>query len=149
MSNFIAGHHYVFDYIDINEIWISDQVPEEDRDKVILHEYIERGLMAQNYSYAKAHRAALKAEGLGKEEVEERSYITPDQIKKDLNKGFPNLSEKENEWDLGDRKIVLDETAGIIYVKDREKITDQKLIRSSEDIEKFIVKYKADKIEAD
>ncbi len=137
-----AGHHLVFDYIPENQIWVSDQAPEEEREKIILHEYVEHGLMEQGYSYSKAHRAALKAEGLGKEEVEERSYITPDQIKKDLNKGFPNLGEKENEWDVGNKKIVLDEVAGIIYVKDGEKITDQKLIRSSEDIEKFITKYK-------
>jgi len=146
-SKWIGSHHFVMEYVDINEVWISDQVPVENREKVITHELTERDLMSKGMSYYLAHREALKTEGLTDAEVDERSYIEPEQIKKDLGKGFPNLQERENEWALGDKTIVLDETAGIIYVRRGEKIIDQQLIRSSSDIEKFVTKYRAEKVE--
>jgi len=145
--NYIAGHSKVFKFIPDGEIWISDQVPIEDRAKTILHELTELKAMEMGKTYSEAHREALKTEGLTDTEIDERSYIEPEQIKKDLDKGFPNLQERENEWALGDKTIVLDETAGIIYVRRGEKIIDQQLIRSSEDIEKFVTKYRAEKVE--
>ena len=140
--NFIAGHHYVFNYIDINEIWISDQISEAEREKVILHEVIERNLMSKVMSYNLAHIEALKSEGdVTEAEIKQREYISPQETRMQFSKIYP-IGEKENTWQLGDKVIKFDTHAGIIYLYDGEKIIDQVLVRSSSDIEKFVNKYK-------
>ena len=49
--------------------------------------------------------------------------------------------EKENTWQHGNKVISFDDHAGIIYVHEGDKITDQLLVRSTEDIEKFVEKH--------
>lgn len=62
-GEFIGGHHYVFNYIQENEVWISDL--DKDNNCTIVHEYVERLLMKENHlSYEEAHRVALATEGI-------------------------------------------------------------------------------------
>lgn len=51
-GEFIGGHHYAFEFIPENEIWISDL--DKDTDCTMIHEYVERLLMMENHlSYEK------------------------------------------------------------------------------------------------
>jgi len=145
--NYIGGHHFVFDYIPENEIWVSDQDEESDRQRTALHEFVERKCMSEDgMNYALAHQEALKAEGnIPEAELQKRLYITPETVKEKLNTIYPAIKEQENTWQVGKKLIIFDDIGGIIYLKDGEKITDQQLIRSTEDIEKFVTKYKARK----
>lgn len=147
--NFIGGHSKVFLYIPENEIWVSNLQSEEEIKRTSLHEFVEYKLMRdEGYNYAKAHIEALKTEGnITEAEIEKRRYIEPEQTIVELTKGFPILSEKENEWKLDDKRTVkFDDIKGIIYLWEEDKIRDQVLVRSTEDIEKFVSKYK---VEAD
>ena len=46
-ENYVGCHHYgeKCDHIPIDEIWISNEVPEGEREKIINHELIEREAM--------------------------------------------------------------------------------------------------------
>ncbi len=140
--SYIGGHHKVFPFIPENEIWISDQDTEPQ--KTMIHEFVEYTLMKdEGMSYADAHIEALKAEGnITEAEVQQRSYIRPEETKMQLDKRYPALKESQNKWRMGKRIIQFDPTAGIIYLREGDKIIDEVLIRGSEDIEKFVTKYK-------
>lgn len=140
IHDYIGGHHFVFDYIPENEIWVSDldELPQ----KTALHEFVERKAMKdEGMTYADAHIKALKAEGTPDTDIQKRSYLQPKQVKETLGTIYPKIEEKECTWKLGDKVISFDEHAGIIYVHHNDKIVDQLLVRSSEDIEKFVRKY--------
>jgi hypothetical protein len=99
--------------------------------------------MEEGECYADAHLAALVAEGnLSEAEIQKRSYIRPEETKMQLDKRYPALKESQNKWRMGKRIIRFDPVAGIIYLHEGDKIIDEVLIRGSEDIEKFISKYK-------
>jgi hypothetical protein len=58
-----GGHGYVYDFVPINEIWIEDEVPMNERILILLHELYERYLMKyKGFDYLKAHNAASKLE---------------------------------------------------------------------------------------
>jgi hypothetical protein len=114
---YIGGHHEVFQYIPENEIWISNQDPENKRFETGVHELTEYHLMKdKGMSYSQAHHIAWKAEGVD----EGTDYITPEEIQKWL-----------DDHDVEDVK--LDKKKGILHIKDQE----DKLIRSKEDLEKL------------
>jgi len=141
-GTWVGMHHYVAQYVPLKEIWISNKLPKEERDRVIIHEFTERQLMEKGMPYNLSHIEALKAEGnLSEAEIKEREYIKPEETKQLLNKIYP-ISEKQNTWKLDDKVITFDEIAGIIYLYEGDKITDQLLIRSAEDINKFVEKHR-------
>jgi len=147
-SKWIGSHHFVFEYVPLNEVWVSDQVPVEGRSKVITHEVTERALMEKGMAYNLAHIEALKTEGnISEAELKERQYISPEEVITTFTRLYPKIKENENHWKVGDKDIVFDKFAGIIYLKDGEKIIDQVLIRGTEDIEKFVTKYMVEKVE--
>ena len=135
--DYIGGHHYVFDYIPENEIWVSDL--DETPDSTALHEFVERKAMKEDgLSYADAHKKALKAEGLPEQDISNREYITPQEVKEKLDQTY---SKNENKtWQMAERVITYDDVAGIIYVKEGDKVIDQLLVRSMNDLETFINK---------
>lgn len=54
--NFVqGGHSKVYKFIPKNEIWIDDDLSEEERKPVIIHELNELGLMTKGMPYNKAH----------------------------------------------------------------------------------------------
>jgi len=57
-----GGHGYVYNWIPKDEIWIDDDVSEEERTDVMLHESFERELMIGGETYLEAHKAALELE---------------------------------------------------------------------------------------
>ena len=64
-GEFIGGHHYVFDFIPDNEIWISDL--DKETGCTMVHEYIERLLMKENgLKYGESHRVATAMEDMYK-----------------------------------------------------------------------------------
>ncbi len=141
VHDYIGGHHFVFDYIPENEVWVSDL--DERPEKTALHELVERKAMKEEgMTYADAHIKALRAEGADDADVKRREYLQPTEVKSQFSRLYPKVEEKENTWHLGDKVISFDERAGIIYVCEGDKITDQLLVRSTEDIEKFIIKHK-------
>ncbi len=144
--DYIGGHHFVFDYIPENEVWVSDL--DERPEKTSLHELVERKAMKdEGMTYADAHTKALKAEGADDADVKRRQYLQPDEVKSQFSRLYPKIEEKENTWQLGNKVVSFNEHAGIIYVHEGDKITDQLLVRSTEDIEKFVEKHKSDKNE--
>jgi intein/homing endonuclease len=141
VHDYIGGHHYVFDYIPENEVWVSDL--DERPEKTSLHELVERKAMKEGgMTYADAHLEALKAEGCNDTDIKRREYLQPSEVKTTFTRLYPKIEEKENTWQLGDKIISFDEYAGIIYVHEDNKITDQLLVRSSEDIEKFVERHR-------
>ena len=58
-----GGTAFIYPFIPIDEIWIEDQVPEEERPFVLLHEFTERDLMRnERADYDDAHEQASKVE---------------------------------------------------------------------------------------
>lgn len=53
-----GGHHFVYDFVPLNEVWIDDDLLSEERDFVILHELHERYLMSTGMDYPHAHRSS-------------------------------------------------------------------------------------------
>ena len=57
-----GGHDYVYEFVPPNEVWIDDDVHEEERSFVLFHELHERNLMAKGMDYDTAHDDASKLE---------------------------------------------------------------------------------------
>jgi hypothetical protein len=53
-----GGHHYVYHWIPKNEVWIDGDLNPKEIPFVLLHELHERHLMAQGWSYGKAHNSS-------------------------------------------------------------------------------------------
>lgn len=53
-----GGHHFVYDFVPLNEVWIDDDLLPGERNFVILHELHERYLMSTGMDYAHAHRSS-------------------------------------------------------------------------------------------
>ncbi len=69
-----GGNHEATSEIPKNEIWLENNMPPEERSKILLHELVERALLRQNKqkgqatpeAYDKAHDEANKIEGLAR-----------------------------------------------------------------------------------
>ncbi|MDD5191097.1 MAG: hypothetical protein PHE50_08670 [Dehalococcoidales bacterium] len=57
-----GGHDYVYEFVPENEVWIDDDIEEDERPYVLLHELHERNLMAQGLPYNQAHAASSRLE---------------------------------------------------------------------------------------
>ena len=57
-----GGHHYVYDWVPMNEVWIDDDLTPAERPYVILHELHERHLMSKGFNYSKAHYSSSAIE---------------------------------------------------------------------------------------
>jgi len=57
-----GGHDLIYDFVPKNEVWIDNDVLEEERKFVILHETYERELMKKGMLYPLAHKKASKIE---------------------------------------------------------------------------------------
>jgi hypothetical protein len=57
-----GGHDHVYEFIPENEVWIDDDIEEEERAYVLLHELHERNRMAKGWPYNKAHAEASELE---------------------------------------------------------------------------------------
>ena len=60
-----GGHHYIYDFIPENEVWIDNDLLSEEIPFVLLHELHERKLMKKlGWKYHRAHRHASQLEWL-------------------------------------------------------------------------------------
>jgi hypothetical protein len=57
-----GGHDRVYEFIPKNEVWIDDDIEEEERAYVLLHELHERNRMANGWPYSKAHAESSELE---------------------------------------------------------------------------------------
>jgi len=57
-----GGHDYVYEFVPENEVWIDDDLEENERPYVLLHELNERQLMSKGETYDEAHAASSKLE---------------------------------------------------------------------------------------
>jgi len=57
-----GGHHLVYDYIPLKEVWIDNDLTAKERPYVIFHEIYERSLMKRGLTYNQAHYQASKLE---------------------------------------------------------------------------------------
>jgi len=57
-----GGHEYVYEFVPHGQVWVDDDVTEEEIGYVILHELHERNLMAKGWTYDDAHDSASKIE---------------------------------------------------------------------------------------
>jgi hypothetical protein len=57
-----GGHEYVYEFVPHGQVWVDDDVMEEEIGYVILHELHERNLMAKGMTYDAAHDLASKIE---------------------------------------------------------------------------------------
>lgn len=53
-----GGHHFVYDFVPLKEVWIDDDLSVGERPFVILHELHERYLMYKGLNYGQAHRSS-------------------------------------------------------------------------------------------
>jgi len=58
-----GGHEQVYEYVPLNEVWIDDDIHDDERGFILFHELFERRLMAGGMTYDKAHERASKREG--------------------------------------------------------------------------------------
>ncbi len=57
-----GGHDYVYEFVPENEVWIDDDIEENERGYVLLHELHERNRMARGWTYNKAHAESSRLE---------------------------------------------------------------------------------------
>jgi hypothetical protein len=57
-----GGHDYVYEFVPQNEVWIDDDIQEQERGYVLLHELHERNCMARGLPYSKAHAESSRLE---------------------------------------------------------------------------------------
>ena len=57
-----GGHDYVYEFVPQDEVWIDDDVHEDERGFVLFHELHERRLMAQGMDYDSAHADSSRLE---------------------------------------------------------------------------------------
>lgn len=57
-----GGHEHVYEYVPRNELWIDDDIHDDERGFILFHELFERRLMASGINYDKAHKQASKRE---------------------------------------------------------------------------------------
>ncbi len=57
-----GGHEFVYEFVPHAQVWIDDDVTDEEIGYVILHELHERNLMAKGMTYDDAHASASKIE---------------------------------------------------------------------------------------
>jgi hypothetical protein len=57
-----GGHDHVYEFVPENEVWIDDDIEEEERPYVLLHELHERNRMANGWPYSKAHAESSELE---------------------------------------------------------------------------------------
>ena len=57
-----GGHEHVYEYIPRGEVWIDDDIHEEERGFVVFHELHERNRMADGMDYDTAHDESSKLE---------------------------------------------------------------------------------------
>ena len=57
-----GGHEHVYEYIPRGEVWIDDDIHENERGFVLFHELHERNLMADGMDYDTAHDESSKLE---------------------------------------------------------------------------------------
>ena len=57
-----GGHDCVYEFVPQNEVWIDNDIEEQERGYVLLHELHERNRMAEGWPYSKAHAESSKVE---------------------------------------------------------------------------------------
>ena len=57
-----GGHDHVYEFVPENEVWIDNDIEEEERPYVLLHELHERNRMAKGWPYSKAHAESSELE---------------------------------------------------------------------------------------
>ena len=57
-----GGHEHVYEYIPRGEVWIDDDIHEDERGFVLFHELHERNLMANGMDYDTAHEESSRLE---------------------------------------------------------------------------------------
>ncbi len=57
-----GGHDYVYEFVPPNEVWIDDDLHEDERGFVLFHELHERNLMAKGMEYDAAHADSSRLE---------------------------------------------------------------------------------------
>jgi hypothetical protein len=57
-----GGHDHVYEFIPSNEVWIDNDVEEQERPYILVHELHERNLMSKGWLYDKAHANSSRLE---------------------------------------------------------------------------------------
>jgi hypothetical protein len=57
-----GGHDYVYEFVPTDEVWIDNDLVEEERPFVLLHELHERNRMAGGWPYSRAHADSSRLE---------------------------------------------------------------------------------------
>jgi hypothetical protein len=57
-----GGHDHVYEFVPDGEVWIDDDIEEQERGCVLLHELHERNRMAEGWPYSKAHADSSRLE---------------------------------------------------------------------------------------
>ena len=50
-----GGHDYVYEFVPENEVWIDNDIEQQEHGYVLLHELHERNRMAAGWPYSRAH----------------------------------------------------------------------------------------------
>jgi hypothetical protein len=57
-----GGHDYVYEFVPEKEVWIDDDIEQQERGYVLLHELHERNRMAEGWIYDRAHAESSRLE---------------------------------------------------------------------------------------
>ncbi len=57
-----GGHDYVYEFVPEKEVWIDNDIEQEERGYVLVHELHERNRMATGWPYSKAHAESSRIE---------------------------------------------------------------------------------------
>lgn len=73
-----GGHDLVYDFVPENEVWLDDDLKDEEKPYVLLHELKERASMKSGYSYEDAHYGTK--ENIGASEIEWEARHNPEKL---------------------------------------------------------------------
>lgn len=77
-----GGHHFVYDWVPLKEVWIDDDLSAGEREFVLLHELHERYLMAKGDDYDTAHRSSSLIEYTCRRDPKKLKKCLQDEIEK-------------------------------------------------------------------
>ena len=77
-----GGHHFVYDWVPLKEVWLDDDLNASEREFVLLHELHERYLMAKGDDYNTAHRSSSLIEYTCRRDPKKLKKCLQDEIEK-------------------------------------------------------------------
>jgi hypothetical protein len=100
-----GGHHYVYDFIPLMEVWLEDTTRSDEVEFYLVHELRERRLMATGIDYITAHDEANNLEFMLRDNIEMVSEVLKMEFESQGRRGIGTFATSEAEQLLLEQAI--------------------------------------------